>query len=74
MKIIEQIDELYKMLNSIIIEKRIEESEAGNLYFASRNNQLLDKEKTFKKINESLDFLEEIRFDVENELSKINKL
>jgi hypothetical protein len=64
MEVVEKLDELYKMLNSIIIEKRIEESEAGNLYFASRNNQLLDKEKTFKKINEALDFLEEITFEV----------
>ena len=73
MEITKKLEELYNMINSIIIEKRIEEQKAGNLYFASRNNQLLDKEETFKKLNQSLDFLEEIQFEVKHELSKLHQ-
>ena len=73
MEIIKKLDELYGMINSIMVENRIEEKEAGNLHFISGNNQFLNKEKTFKKLNESLDVLEEVKFDIQHELSKLSQ-
>jgi hypothetical protein len=72
MEMIEKLNKLYNMINSIIVENKIEEKEAGNLYFISGNNQFLNKDKTFKKLNESLDFLEEVTCEIKHSLTTLN--
>ena len=59
----EKIQNIYNIINKIILDEREIDSKQGNLYFTSGRNNFLDREKTFKKLNEALDLIEEVKSD-----------
>jgi hypothetical protein len=63
--ITEDIDNIYGILNSIILEKLQSERTAGSLYFKSCGQSMLNRKETFDKIYEALDLIEGLKVDIE---------